>query len=262
MKNDIGRHLKKLFSMENQTALITGSSRGLGFEFAGALGKAGAKIILNGRDEKALVSARDRLLADGIDADYAIFDVTKSDEIDSAVTGIEGNGDTIDILINNAGLNIRGPIVDFAEEDWHKVINTNLTSVFLVSKRVVRGMLNRGSGKIICTGSMQCAHARKNIAPYGAAKGGLKMLIQSMATDFGEYNIQVNGIGPGYFKTEMTRALYEDHDFDQWICSRTPMGRWGNTDEMLGLITYLASPASSFTTGQIFYVDGGILATL
>jgi gluconate 5-dehydrogenase len=176
------------------------------------------------------------------------------------IQSVEEDIGPIDILVNNAGIQIRAPLDQFKVEHWKALLDVNLTGVFLVSKAVVQGMIKRKAGKIINVCSIQSELARPTIAPYTASKGGVKLLTRGMATDWGRYNIQVNALAPGYFKTEMTKALWEDKDFDQWLCGRTPAHRWGNPDELIGATVFLASKASSYVNGHILYVDGGILA--
>lgn len=253
-------YLSALFSLDCKTALVTGSSRGLGFVLARGLARAGARVVLNGRDGTALASAADRLRAEGLDVAVSAFDVTDSAQVDEGIGRAEAEAGPVEILVNNAGIQRRKPLEDFPEEDFRAVMETNLTSAFLVSKRVARGMIERRSGKIVNVCSLQSEVGRPSIAPYAASKGALKMLTRGMAVEWAKYGIQVNAIGPGYFKTEMTRALVEDPDFDRWIRGRTPAGRWGDPEELVGLLVYLCSPASSFVNGQIVYVDGGLLA--
>lgn len=252
--------LSSLFSLDRKTALVTGSSRGLGLVLARGLAQAGARVVLNGRDEAALASAAERLRAEGLAVLVSAFDVTDSAEVDEGIGRAEAEAGPIEILVNNAGIQRRRPLEDFPEEDFRAVMETNLTSAFLVSKRVARGMIERRSGKIVNVCSLQSEVGRPSIAPYAASKGALKMLTRGMAVEWAKHGIQVNAIGPGYFKTEMTKALVEDPDFDRWIRGRTPAGRWGDPEELVGLLVYLCSPASSFVNGQIVYVDGGLLA--
>ena len=216
--------------------------------------------MLNGRDEAALASAADRVRSEGLEAAVSAFDVTDSAQVDEGVARIEREIGPVEILVNNAGIQRRGPLEDFPEDDFRAVLETNLTSAFLVSKRVVRGMIVRRAGKIVNVCSLQSEVGRPTIAPYAASKGALKMLTRGMAVEWAGHGIQVNAIGPGYFKTEMTRALVENPDFDRWIRGRTPAGRWGDPEELVGLLVYLCSPASSFINGQIVYADGGLLA--
>lgn len=252
----------KIFSLRNKTALITGSSRGLGLVFARGLGQAGAKIIINGKDENRLIQTVDELKSAGFDAYGVPFDIRNKEEIAKRITDIEEKIGSIDILVNNAGIQRRKPLEEFEEDVWREVIDTNLTGAFLTSQQVVKGMIRKRSGKIINICSLQSELGRETIAPYTAAKGGLKMLTKAMTVEWAKYNIQINGIGPGYFITEMTRALSENKEFDSWIRGRTPANRWGDPEELIGSIVFLASSASDFINGQIIYVDGGILASM
>ncbi len=252
----------ELFSLEGRTALITGSSQGLGWILARGLGRAGATVILNGRNEQKLESAVVRLKDEGVNTQGYRFDVTDSSQIKESIDRIETEVGPIEILVNNAGIQRRGPLEGFSEKDWQDILNTNLTAVFLVSRQVVQKMIARKRGKIINILSLQSEIARITIAPYSASKGGVKMLTKGMATDWGKYNIQVNGVGPGYFITAMTKPLADNRDFDSWIKKRTPLARWGDPEELVGTVVFLASNASSFITGQIIYIDGGILATI
>jgi gluconate 5-dehydrogenase len=251
-----------LFSLESKVVLITGSGGGLGFAVARGMGQAGATVVLNGRNAQKLAAAVSRLREEGLKAHGVAFDVTKKDEIEAGVERIEREIGPLEVLFNNAGINLRAALPEVPEETWHKVIDTNLTGTLLTSQAAAKRMILRKQGKIINMCSMMSELARATTASYAAAKGGLKMLTKSMALEFGPHNIQVNGIGPGYFLTEMTKPLLDVPGFNDWICKRTPMNRWGNPDELIGAAVFLASPASSFVTGQVIYVDGGILATL
>ncbi len=251
-----------LFDLTGRIALVTGSSQGLGLVLARGLGEAGATVVLNGRNKKRLGDAVDALVDAGLKAYGCAFDVTDADAIDRAVGGIADDVGPIDILVNNAGIQRRGPLESLDEAAWREVIDTNLTAVFLVSRRVVRGMIGRKRGKIINICSLMSELGRETTANYAAAKGGLKMLTRAMAVEWARHNIQANGIGPGYFLTEMTRQLADDPQFDAWIRGRTPAGRWGDPVELVGAAVFLASAASDFVNGQIIYVDGGILAAL
>ena len=254
--------MNSLFDLTGKIALITGSSQGLGLVIARGLGQAGATIVLNGRNEEKLRHTVSDLAAEGLSVRGYAFDVTDSAQVDRAVSNLEQELDPVDILVNNAGIQRRAPLETFEEPVWREVIDTNLTSVFLVTKRVVQRMIQRRAGKIINIGSLSSEISRVTVAPYTAAKGGVKMLTKAMATDWGQYNIQVNSIGPGYFSTEMTKPLADNPEFDGWIKARTPMQRWGDPTELIGAAVFLASNASSFVTGQILYVDGGILSTI
>lgn len=254
--------MNSLFKLTGKTALVTGSSQGLGLTMAQGLLDAGASVILNGRNAKKLTRAIDRLNANKSDIHSVVFDVREENQIQKAIQDVEHNIGPIDILVNNAGINIRHPLENFPVEDWETVIDINLKGAFLVSKIIAQGMIQRKSGKIINVCSMQSELGRTTITPYAASKGGLKMLTKSMATELAKYNIQVNGIGPGYFKTDMTRPLWEDKEFDQWLRNRTPANRWGNPEELIGPLVFLSSRASDYVNGHILYVDGGLLASI
>jgi len=252
----------QLFDLRDRVAIIKGSGQGIGFVIARGLGQAGATPVLNDIAEERLNRAISTLSQEGLKTYGYLFDVTDSNQIGQKISDIEKEVGSIDILVNNAGIQRRGPLETFDESIWQEVIDINLTAIFLITKQVARGMIARRSGKIINICSIQSEITRPSIAPYTAAKGGLKMLTKAMAVEWGKYNIQTNGIGPGYFTTEMTRTLVEDPQFNNWICSRTPAGRWGDPSELIGTAVFLASRASDFVNGQIIYVDGGILAAL
>lgn len=251
-----------IFNVQNRIALITGSSRGLGLYLAEGLASFGVKVVLNGRDTDALGKAVVKLKSKGYNASGYAFDITNQEEVNKSIKCIEKDIGQIDILINNAGVQIRNKLEEFSLDDWNKVLNINLTGAFIVTREVVRGMIERRKGKIINICSLQSELGRQTIAPYAASKGGLKMLTRAMCVEWAQYNIQANAIGPGYFKTEMTRKLWENVEFDNWLKSRTPANRWGNPDELIGTAVFLASDASDFINGQIIYVDGGILAAI
>lgn len=251
-----------LFDLSGRTALVTGSSRGLGLVLAKGLAEAGAGVILNGRDAAVLSAAVDSLRDAGFDAHGRSFDVTDAAGIESSVAAIEGEVGPIDILVNNAGIQRRAALETMMEDEWATVLATNLTSVFLVGQAVGKRMIQRKRGKIVNICSLMSEVARPSIANYSAAKGGLKMLTRAIAVEWGAHNIQCNGIGPGYFRTEMTQSLYDDESFRDKICKRTPAGRWGEPGDLVGTAVFLASSASDFVNGQIIYVDGGILAGL
>ncbi len=254
--------MKDLFSVKNKTILITGSSGGLGFTFANGLAARGAKIALNGTNKEKLFEARRRMEEKGFETYAFPFDVTSSKAVNAEIERISSEVGPIDVLINNAGVNLRAPAEEMDEETWDKVININLKGAFLVSKAVGSQMIKQKSGKIINICSMQSEIGRATISPYAASKGGLKMLTKNLAVEWAKHNIQVNGVGPGYFKTEMTKPLYENKEFDQWLCARTPANRWGNTEELLGAVIYLSAAASNYMNGQILYVDGGLLSAV
>ena len=249
-----------LFGLQGKRSLITGSGRGIGFTLATGLSEAGSRIILNDIDEGRLDQAVSEMKKNGHEAEGILFDVSNEDSVNRAIEKIEKDFGPIDILVNNAGIQIRGPLESFKFEDWQRIININLTGVFTVSKSVVQNMIQRKQGKIINICSIQSELARPTIAPYTATKGGVRNLTRGMATDWGKYNIQINGIAPGYFKTEMTKALYEDKAFDSWLCARVPANRWGDPSELVGAAVFLASRASDYVNGHLIYVDGGLLS--
>jgi len=248
--------------LEGKIALVTGSSSGLGRSLAEGLAKAGATVIINGskpeKAEKIFQEFKDK----GYKVALAVFDVTSSKQIEKAAEEIHAKYGKLDILVNNAGVQYRKPLEDFPEEEWDRIININLKSIFLVSKAFVKQMIDQKCGKIINIGSMQSRMGRATVSPYAASKGGVKMLTRSMAAEWAKHNIQVNGIGPGYFKTELTKSLYEDKEFDAWLKARTPANRWGLPEELVGTLLYLASEASDFVNGQLIFVDGGITASI
>lgn len=251
-----------LFDLTGRIALVTGSSQGLGFTIARGLGEAGATLILNGRNEEKLERAVKALTAVGLQVTGCAFDVSDAKQVQEKIPALEREVGPIHILVNNAGIQRRSPLDRVDEAVWHEVLNTNLTAVFLLSQQVVQGMITRKAGKIINICSLMSEMARPTVGPYTAAKGGVKMLTKSMAVEWGRHNVQVNGLGPGYFATEMNKPLKEDPQFDAWIRSRTPAGRWGQPEELIGAAVFLGSQASDFVNGQIIYVDGGILAAL
>jgi len=253
---------ERLFDLTDRIALITGSTRGLGLAVARGLCRAGALVVLNGRDEARLQEAVADLTAEGLQAQGRAFDVTNSRQVDGAVAAIEEQTGPIDILFNNAGLHRRGPLEQLTDRQWQEVIDVNLSGAFHVARAVVGGMIRRGRGKIVNICSLMSEVGRETTGSYAAAKGGLKMLTRAMTVEWGRHNIQVNGIGPGYFRTRLTERLQADAEFDAWLKNRTPAGRWGEPDDLIGPAVFLASDASNFVNGQILYVDGGILASL
>ena len=250
------------FRLNGRRALITGSSGGIGLALARALGQAGAAVILNGRNADKLQAAAQLLRAEGLSVSTAGFDVTDADAVRQGIDAIEKDIGSIDILVNNAGMQIRGPLHDFADTDWHTLMRTNLDSVYFVGKTVAQKMIPRGCGKIINICSVQSELGRPGIAPYTASKGAVKMLTKGMAIDWGQFGITVNGLGPGYFKTELTEKLVADPAFTGWLVGRTPSRRWGDVEDLGGAAVFLASEASCFVNGHILYVDGGVTATL
>lgn len=252
----------QLFDLTGRRALITGSSQGIGLALAYALAAAGATVVLNGRDATRVGMAAQALRAGGLSAETAVFDVTDRAAVQAAVGQIEQENGPIDILINNAGIQRRAPLQDFPEESWHEIIRANLDSVFYVGQAVARPMITRRRGKIINVCSVQSELGRPSIAPYAATKGAVKMLTKGMCADWARYGLQINGLGPGYFETELTRSLVEDAAFSAWLCNRTPAGRWGRVDELAGAAIFLASAASDFVNGQVIYVDGGLTSVV
>jgi len=250
------------FRLNGRRALITGSSGGIGLALARALGQAGAAVILNGRNTDKLQAATQLLRAEGLSVSTAGFDVTDADAVRQGIDAIEKDVGSIDILVNNAGMQIRGPLQDYADTDWHTLMRTNLDSVYFVGKTVAQKMIPRGCGKIINICSVQSELGRPGIAPYTASKGAVKMLTKGMAIDWGQFGITVNGLGPGYFKTELTEKLVADPAFTGWLVGRTPSRRWGDVEDLGGAAVFLASEASCFVNGHILYVDGGVTATL
>jgi gluconate 5-dehydrogenase len=253
----------RLFDLAGRNALVTGSSRGIGLALAEGLLEAGARVVVHGRDvETAKASAARLEQATGGETMVSTFDLTDPTAVDAGVAGIEQHWGTPDILVNNAGIQRRTPFVDFSYADWNDLVATNLTSAFLVGQRVARGMVERGSGKIINIGSVQSQLARPGIAPYSATKGGIVMLTKGMCADLGPYGIQANALAPGYFATELTKALVEDESFTAWVTGRTPAGRWGEVVDLVGGLVFLASSASDFVNGQVLYIDGGMTAVV
>jgi len=253
----------QLFDLTGRTALVTGSARGLGHAIAKGLATAGARIVLNGTDPQRCESAAKSLREQAHDVVACAFDVASESAVIDAFKRLDEQGIEVDIVVNNAGIQHRKPLVDLALADWQRVIDTNLTSAFLVGREAARRMIERKrGGKIINIGSLTSELARATVAPYTAAKGGIKLLTRSMAAEWAEHGIQANAIGPGYMETDMNQALIANPAFDAWVKQRTPARRWGKPEELVGTAIFLASHASDFVNGQIVYVDGGILAVL
>jgi len=251
-----------MFSLAGKRALVTGSSRGIGFALAGALAGAGADVILNARDTEALGKAATSLADSGARVRAVAFDVTNSEGIADAVDHIETEIGPIDILINNAGMQHRSPLEDFPEDRFERIMATNVNSVFLVGQAVAKRMIPRGAGKIINIASLMSTVARATISPYAASKAAVANLTRGMATEWARHGLNINGIAPGYFETELNTALYQDAEFVKWLKVRTPMGRWGDLAELGGAAIFLSSDAARFVNGHILYVDGGFMATV
>ena len=242
-----------VFDVAGRAALVTGSSRGIGLALARGLAEAGCDVVLHGRDAAAVARS-----AGELGARHVAFDVTEPEAVQRGVAEVG----PLDILVNNAGIQHREPLLELSTTDWQRVLDSNLTSAFLVAREAARGMVAAGRGKIINIASLQAELARPGIAAYGAAKGGLRMLTRGMCAEWGPAGVQVNAIAPGYFATDLTRALVEDEGFSGWVRGRTPAGRWGRVEELVGALLFLASPASDYVCGQMLYVDGGMSAVV
>jgi gluconate 5-dehydrogenase len=252
----------ELFSLAGRHALVTGSSRGIGYTIARGLARAGASVVLNARGEEQLAAAVAAMRAEGLDVSGEAFDVTDPTAVDAAAERIEAGGGPVDILVNNAGVQLRKPVADWSPEDWHRIIDADLTSAWLVSRAFGLRMVGRGHGKIINICSIQSDLGRTSIVPYTAAKGGLRMLTRGLCAEWGPKGLQVNGIAPGYFDTVLTSALVNDPAFSAWVAGRAPAGRWGDPEELVGAAVFLASGASDYVNGQLLYVDGGMSAVV
>ena len=252
-----------LFDLTGKVALVTGAVHGLGMAMAKGLGNAGAKLVINNNTQEPLDEVIKEYKADGLEAYGYLFDVTNDAEVEQAIAKIEAEVGPIDILINNAGIIKRTPIVEMETKDFEAVVKVDLVGPFIVSKYVAKGMIERGGGKIINICSMMSELGRTSVSAYAAAKGGLKMLTRSMATEWARFNIQTNGIGPGYFATSQTAPIRVDgHPFNEFIINRTPAARWGTPEDLQGAAIFLSTKASDFVNGHVVYVDGGILATI
>src|SRR5437773_3891044 len=264
MLRDVTAH--PMFDVAGATALVTGSSRGIGLALARGLLTAGVSVVLNGRDTGRLAAAHAALepvaAAHGGRVYAVPFDVTDPRAVRQGVADIEETVGPLDILVNNTGTQHRAPFTEFADDDWYRLLATNLTGAFLVGREVARRMVDRRSGKIVNVCSLQSEVARPGIAAYSATKGAVKMLTKGMSADLAPFGINVNAIGPGYFATELTAPLVADETFSAWVRGRTPAGRWGDVDDLVGGLLFLVSPASRFVHGHILYIDGGMLAVL
>ncbi|PRB63132.1 SDR family NAD(P)-dependent oxidoreductase [Microbacterium maritypicum] len=252
-----------LFDLSGRTALVTGSSQGIGRTLAEGLAGAGATVVVHGRDAaKAAAVAAEITQGTGAVAHSVVFDVTDAAAVDAGMREVEQLIGTPDILVNNAGVQRRAPIAEFADEDWDALVQTNLSSVFHLSRRVAAGMIARGSGKIIQIGSVQSQLARPSIAAYSATKGAIVMFTKGLCADLAPHGIQANAIAPGYFATALTQPLVDDEEFSAWVRGRTPAGRWGDTRDLVGALLFLAGGASDFVNGQTLFVDGGMTAVV
>lgn len=253
--------MSALFDLGGSLALVTGSSQGIGLALAEGLAAHGARVVVNGRDAAKVEHAVAGLRAKGYEVDGAAFDVTNSTVV-ADIDRIESEMGPIGILVNNAGMQFRAPLEDFPADKWEELLRTNVSSVFYTSQAVARHMIGRGQGKIINIGSVQSELARPSIAPYTATKGAVKNLTRGMAADWARHGLQINGIGPGYFRTPLNQALVDNPEFSAWLEKRTPAGRWGDVGELVGAVVFLAGKASSFVNGHMLYVDGGITTSL
>ncbi len=251
-----------LFDLSGKRALITGSSQGIGLAIAGGLAAHGAEVVLNGRDAAKLEAAAASLRAQGYAVETAAFDVTNASAVQEGVAAIEKNQGPIDILINNAGMQFRSPLEDFPADRWEQLLATNISSAFYAGQATARFMIERGKGKIINIASVQSELARPGIAPYTATKGAIKNLTRGMCADWARYGLQINAIAPGYFKTPLNQALLDSEEFSSWLEKRTPAGRWGDVEELIGAAVFLSASATSFVNGHTLYVDGGITTCL
>ncbi len=250
------------FDLSGRVALITGSSRGIGLALARALGEAGATVVLNARSAGALDDAAALLRGDGLTVEVQAADITDGEAVTTMIDSIESDVGPLDIVVNNAGMQDRAPILDFPVDRFRSLLELNLIAPFAVAQAAARPMAARGRGKIINIGSVQSELGRPTIVPYTASKGGLNLMTRGLCADLGPLGIQVNTLAPGYFATELTEALVNDEDFSAWVSSRTPAGRWGRVEELGGAVVFLASDASSFVNGQTLFVDGGMTAVV
>jgi len=247
-----------LFDLTGRRALVTGSSQGIGLALARGLAEAGASMVLNGRNPGRLAAAAQKLAAEGIVADTANFDVADAAASEAAVAALEARLGPIDILVNNAGITRRIPAVEYPEAVWREVMAINLDGVFFMAQAVGKRMIARGAGKIINVASVQSDLGRAGTAAYSASKGAVRTLTRTLCAEWARHGVQVNCLAPGYFATELTQPLVDDPVFSDWLCQRTPAGRWGHVEELVGAAVFLAAPASSFVNGTMLYVDGGM----
>ena len=249
------------FDLSGKLALVTGGGSGLGLAIAGGLANAGARVVINGRDQAKLDSAMEQLAEAGHSVSMSAFDVTDEAAVCKSVAEIETSIGAVDILVNNAAMNLRKPFADFSLDEWRALQATNADGPFLVTRAVVRGMQKRRRGKVINICSIASDLGRPNISAYAVSKGALKMMTRTLAVEMAPHNVQVNGIAPGFFKTEMNAPLIANAEFSAWVAKRTPAGRWGEPPEIAGAAVFLASDAADYVTGHILYVDGGFSAS-
>jgi gluconate 5-dehydrogenase len=254
--------MSELFSLKGRLALITGSGQGIGFALARGLAQHGAKVVLNGRSTEKIGKAVATLRGEGFAAEASVFDVVDPAAVEAGIARIEKDIGPIDIVINNAGVQFRKPLEEFPDDKWQLLLQTNVTGVFNVGKAVARRMIPRRRGKIINIASVMSELARPTIAPYTATKGAVRNLTRGMCADWAKHGLQVNAIAPGFFRTELNKALTEDPEFTGWLEKRTPTGRWGEVEELVGAAVFLASDASSFVNGHTLYVDGGMTVSV
>jgi len=249
------------FDLTGRRALVTGGGSGLGFAIARGLAHAGATVVLNGRNRDKLAAARAALAADGFDVRTAPFNVTDADAVSEGIAEVERVQGAVDILVNNAAMNQRKALEDFAPAEWRGLMAANLDGAFFVTRALLPALKARRCGKIINICSLASDIGRPNIVPYAVSKGALRMLTRALAVELAPHNVQVNGIAPGFFKTDMNAALVADRDFSAWVARRTPAGRWGEPPEIAGAAVFLASRAADYVTGHVLYVDGGFSAS-
>lgn len=254
--------MTNLFDLTGRVAVVTGSSRGIGLALARSLAEAGAQVVLNARSAGALETAAERLRGDGLTVHVRAADVTNPNAVAAMVDAVEADIGPIEILVNNAGMQDRAPVLEFPVERFRTLLELNLVAPFVVARAVAGPMVSRGRGKIINVGSVQSELGRPTIVPYTASKGGLNLLTRGLCAELGPHGVQVNTLAPGYFATELTEALVDDEEFSAWVSSRTPTGRWGRVEELGGAVVFLASDASSFVNGQALFVDGGMTAVV
>ena len=254
--------MSELFSLKGRLALVTGSGQGIGYALARGLAQHGAKVVLNGRTAEKIDKAIAALRGEGLAADASVFDVVDGSAVEADIARIEKDIGPIDIVVNNAGVQFRKPLEEFPDDKWQALLQTNVTGVFNVGKAVAKRMIQRKRGKIINIASVMSELARPTIAPYTATKGAVRNLTRGMCADWAKHGLQVNAIAPGFFRTELNTALSEDPEFSAWLAKRTPTGRWGEVEELVGAAVFLASDASSFVNGHTLYVDGGMTVSV